>query len=93
MKTYPTSFVLFLQQIAVGGLFALAVTPFQEIERGFYKSTAGVLVVAALLGVWGKVTLFRDASLPVDGVGGGGGDDYLPSLCTIFSPLFYIPMA
>ena len=70
MKAYPTSFVLFLQQIAVGGLFALAVTPFQEIERGFYKSTAGVLVVAALLGLWGKVFLFRDASLPAFWVGG-----------------------
>jgi len=69
MKAYPTSFILFLQQLAVGGLFALAVTPFHEIERGFYKSTAGVLVVAALLGLWGKVALFRDASFPVAGVG------------------------
>ena len=68
MKAYPLSFVLFLQQVSVGGLFALAVTPFHEIERGFYKSTAGVLVVAALLGLWGKLALFRNTSSSVDGV-------------------------
>ncbi len=69
MKAYPLSFVLFLQQVSIGGLFALAVTPFHEIERGFYKSTAGVLVVAALLGLWGKLALLPNASSPVDGVG------------------------
>lgn len=69
MKDYPLSFILFLQQVSVGGLFALAVTPFHEIERGFYKSTTGVLVVAALLGLWGKVALLSGASSPVDSLG------------------------
>ena len=68
MKAYPLSFVLFLQQVSVGGLFALAVTPFHEIERGFYKSTAGVLVVAALLGLWGKLALFHNTSSSLDSV-------------------------
>ncbi|NIO07183.1 MAG: hypothetical protein GTO40_03980 [Deltaproteobacteria bacterium] len=62
MKAYPQSFILLLQQIAVGGLFALAATPFHEIERGFYRSTAGVLVVAALLALWGKFALLRNGS-------------------------------
>ena len=69
MKTYPISFLLFLHQFAVGGLFALAITPFHELERGFYKSTAGVLVVAALLGLWGKIALYRNVSIPVEGLG------------------------
>ncbi|MGH7855538.1 MAG: hypothetical protein ACREP3_18970 [Candidatus Binatia bacterium] len=36
----------------------MAGTPFHEIERGFYKSTAGVLYVLALLGLWGKSALY-----------------------------------
>ena len=61
MKIYALSFLLFLQQVSLGGLFALAVTPFRVLERGFYKSTTAVLVVAALLNLWGKVDLFLKA--------------------------------
>lgn len=54
MQGFSSSFLIFFYQIALGGLFALAGTPFHEIERAFYKSTAGVLYVIALLGLWGK---------------------------------------
>ncbi|MSP40566.1 MAG: hypothetical protein EXR70_18925 [Deltaproteobacteria bacterium] len=54
MQGFSSSFLIFFYQIALGGLFAMAGTPFHEIERGFYKSTAGVLYVIALIGLWGK---------------------------------------
>ncbi|HWP23342.1 MAG TPA: hypothetical protein VNM15_04030 [Candidatus Binatia bacterium] len=54
MQGFSSSFLIFFYQTALGGLFALAGTPFFEIERAFYKSTAGVLYVIALLGLWGK---------------------------------------
>lgn len=54
MESFSSSFLIFFYQVAVGGLFALAATPFHELDRAFYKSTAGVLFVVALLGLWGK---------------------------------------
>jgi hypothetical protein len=54
MTGFSSSFLIFLYQVALGGLFSLAGTPFHDIERGFYKSTAGVLYVIALLGLWGR---------------------------------------
>lgn len=58
MRGFSSSFLIFFYQIGLGGLFALAGTPFHEIERGFYKSTAGVLYVIALIGLWGKSALY-----------------------------------
>lgn len=69
MKVFPASFLLFLFQTALGGLFALAATPFQQLERGFYKSTAGVLFVLGLLAVWGKVSLYFQAAPSAAGFG------------------------
>jgi len=57
MNPYATGFLLFLYQLSFGGLFALSVTPFFELERGFYKSTTAVLVVTAGLALWGQVNL------------------------------------
>ncbi len=54
MQSFSSSFLIFFFQVAVGGLFALAATPFHELDRAFYKSTAGVLFVVALLGLWGE---------------------------------------
>lgn len=59
MQAFPGSFLLLFYQVALGGLFAIAATPFHELERGFYKSTAGVLFVVGLLGLWGKSDLYR----------------------------------
>jgi hypothetical protein len=61
MRNFPSSFLILFHQVALGGLFALSVTPFHELERGFYKSTAGVLFVIALLGLWGKSALYWEA--------------------------------
>lgn len=58
MQAFPHAFLLLLFQIALGGLFAIAVTPFYELERGFYKSTASVLFVLALLTLSGKLYLY-----------------------------------
>lgn len=69
MKAFPASFLLFLFQTALGGLFALAATPFQQLERGFYKSTGGVLFVLGALGFWGEVHLYLKA--PPVGAGTG----------------------
>jgi hypothetical protein len=69
MKTYAISFLLFLQQVSLGGLFALAVTPFRQLERGFYKSTAGVLLLTAFLALWGKVDLYMKEQPSAAGFG------------------------
>jgi hypothetical protein len=61
MRGFSSSFLIFFYQVALGGLFALAGTPFHEIERGFYKSTAGVLYAIAVLGLWGKSALYAQA--------------------------------
>ncbi len=58
MQGFSSSFLIFFYQVALGGLFALAGTPFHEIERAFYKSTAGVLYAIALLGMWGKSPIY-----------------------------------
>jgi hypothetical protein len=61
MQGFSGSFLIFFYQVALGGLFALAATPFQELERAFYKSTAGVLFVIALLSLWGKSQLYWES--------------------------------
>ena len=58
MQGFSSSFLIFFYQIALGGLCALACAPFREIERAFYKSTAAVLYVFALIGVWGKSAFY-----------------------------------
>jgi hypothetical protein len=63
MQAFPASFLLLFHQIALGGLFAIAATPFDELSRGFYKSTAGVLFVVGALGLLGKADLYRKSLL------------------------------
>jgi len=53
-----SSFLLLFEQLSLGGLFALAVPPFHEMTRGFYKSSAAVLFAIAVLGFWGKTDLY-----------------------------------
>jgi hypothetical protein len=65
MQGFSSSFLIFFYQIALGGLFALAAAPFQELDRAFYKSTGGVLCVIAILGLWGK-SGFYNYSLSTD---------------------------
>jgi hypothetical protein len=61
MQGFSGSFLIFFYQVALGGLFAMAATPFHELERGFYKSTGGVLFAIALLGLWGKSRLYWES--------------------------------
>lgn len=63
MQGFSNSFLIFFQQIALGGLLAISATPFHELERGFYKSTGGVLFVIALLGLWGKSNIYWESIL------------------------------
>ncbi|HEY7558846.1 MAG TPA: hypothetical protein VIH18_28995 [Candidatus Binatia bacterium] len=58
MQSFSSSFLIFFYQVASGGLFALAATPFHELDRAFYKSTGGVLFIIALLGLWGKIQFY-----------------------------------
>lgn len=61
MRGFSSSFLIFFYQVGLGGIFALAGTPFHEIERGFYKSTAGVLYFIALAGFLGKSAFYLHA--------------------------------
>ncbi|MFQ5682006.1 MAG: hypothetical protein ACE5HC_01925 [Candidatus Binatia bacterium] len=63
MHGFPSSFLLLFYQISLGGLFVIAATPFHKLERGFYKSTVGVLFVLSLLGLLGKAELYRESNL------------------------------
>jgi hypothetical protein len=58
MQSFSSSFLIFFHQVAVGGLFALAATPFHELDRAFYKSTAGVLLIIAALALWGETRFY-----------------------------------
>lgn len=84
MTPFANSFLLLPYQLALGGLFALAATPFHELARGFYKSTGGVLFVLGLLGFLGKVELLR-RSLAA-GIGPAAGVDM--TLHALFLVLF-----
>lgn len=67
MRHFPSTFLLLFEQVAIGGLFALAAAPFHELARGFFKSTGAVLFAFGLLGFLGKIELHRKA--PAIGTG------------------------
>jgi hypothetical protein len=46
---FAVCFLLVFGELALGGMFALAIPPFFKIERGFYKSTASVYLASALM--------------------------------------------
>jgi hypothetical protein len=86
MTLFARCFLLVFCQLGVGGLLSLAVPPFHELERGFYKSSAGVFLSAALVGGAGSAHLWltRDAS-------GVGALEVL--LWTVFVVLFALYMS
>jgi len=61
MQGFSSSFLIFFYQITLGGLLALAATPFHKLEGAFYKSTGGVLFFIALFGLWGKSATYRQS--------------------------------
>lgn len=50
-------YLLVFGKIAVGGLLSLSIPPFERMERGFYKSSAAVYLLAAIAMAIGEVTL------------------------------------
>ncbi len=53
MTKFAVCFLLVFGELALGGMFALAIPPFFKIERGFYKSTACVYLASALMATVG----------------------------------------
>jgi hypothetical protein len=45
---FAACFILVFGELAWGGIFALSIPPFFNVERGFYKSSASVYLAAAL---------------------------------------------
>lgn len=58
---FAHTYLLLFGKIAVGGLLSLAVPPFADIERGFYKSTAAVYLACALAATCGDTYLWWNA--------------------------------
>ena len=67
MSQFSACFLLVFAQLAVGGLVALAVPPFGVIERGFFKSSAGVFVGCAILYIAGRIALVARAGAVTTG--------------------------
>ncbi|HTO58753.1 MAG TPA: hypothetical protein VMJ74_13210 [Pseudomonadales bacterium] len=68
MDLFPRCFLLVFGQLAVGGFLALSVPPFHVIERGFFKSSAGVYLFFGLIAALGKsALLFRNPTGAVAG--------------------------
>ena len=61
MDAFARCFLLVFAELYIGGLLALSVPPFHDIERGFYKSTAAVYLGAGILAWVGRVALVLQA--------------------------------
>lgn len=57
MNRFAASFILVFGELAFGGTLALSIPPFFKVERGFYKSSAGVYLGAGLLNAIGLAML------------------------------------
>jgi hypothetical protein len=57
MQMFARCFLLVFAELYVGGLLALSIPPFHQIERGFYKSTASVYLGAGIVAFAGRVAL------------------------------------
>ncbi len=65
MADFSACFLLVFGQLAVGGLAALAVPPFGGLERGFYKSSAGVFLGCAVVYLAGAIDLTLRAGVAI----------------------------
>ncbi len=61
---FAHAYLILFGKLAVGGLLSLAVPPFFEIERGFYRSTATVYLLAACSISAGETYLYLGANPP-----------------------------
>ena len=70
MTRFAACFILVFGELAWGGLFALAIPPFFNVERGFYKSSASVYLAASLTPAIGLGLLaLRGGASPGPGAG------------------------
>ncbi len=86
MTQFARCYLLVFGQLAAGGLVALAVPPFPDMARGYYKSSAGVFLSMLLLGAGGTGWLWW--TRPESGIGGLD-----PLLWTLFTLLCAAYMA
>ncbi len=68
MTRFAACFILVFGELAWGGMFALAIPPFFNVERGFYKSSASVFLCAGLITAVGLGLLAMRGGAP-DGPG------------------------
>jgi len=64
MDLFPRAFLLVFEQLAVGGMLALSIPPFHDIERGYYKSTAFVFLLMAAFALAGRIVLWSGGTAP-----------------------------
>lgn len=57
MNRFAASFLVVFGELAFGGTLALSIPPFFQVERGFYKSSAGVYLAAGLFDAIGLAML------------------------------------
>ncbi len=78
MDIFARCFLLVFAELYVGGLLAMSIPPFHGIERGFYKSTAGVYLGAGCIALVGRLTLlFRAPAGPLSVPWGEGIEVFL----------------
>src|SRR5262249_56507112 len=71
VSRFSDCFLLLFGQLAVGGVAGLAVPPFAVLDRGFYRSSAGIFLGFALVFLAGKVALVvRGGTLAGSDAGG-----------------------
>lgn len=68
MDLFARCFLLVFSQIYVGGMLALSVPPFHEMERGYFKSTAGVYLGLGLLAFLARLALLLRATPATPGL-------------------------
>jgi hypothetical protein len=61
---FAHTYLLLFGKLAVGGMLALAVPAFHELERGFYKSSAAIFLGAAVAMAGGDVYLLANSDAP-----------------------------
>jgi hypothetical protein len=62
---FAVCFLLVFGELAFGGMFALAIPPFAQVERGFYKSSASVFLTAGALTAVGLALLAMRSVAPI----------------------------
>lgn len=81
---FAHTYLFLFGKLAAGGLLSLAVPPFFELERGFFRSTGAVYLAAAFLMVLGLAAL----RLQYAGAGAAAGSATAMTLWAVFLLIF-----